>query len=134
MSIRPWLDRAGSFVVEHVPCDTHFHQLADLHAPPAGVGHTTEGPTLESALGIFKQHYAPQFLLGKDKSGKIRILQLVAVGMIGAALEQHNALALVQVEVVGFSQERLWRPDEETAEAFASLMAACKAEYGIPLD
>ena len=35
--------------------------------------------------------------------------------------------------MIGFSKETLWRPDDETAEAIAALMAVCKAEYGIPL-
>ena len=35
--------------------------------------------------------------------------------------------------MIGYSKEKLWMPDEETAEALASLMAVCQQEYGIPL-
>jgi Putative peptidoglycan binding domain len=131
--VKPWLDKAGRFLIENVGGIPHFVQAADLNAPSAGVLHTTEGSSIEGALAVFRQHYAPQFLLGKDATGKVRILQLVQVGTIGAALVSHNALAIVQVEMVGFSKETLWRPDDETAEAMASLMAVCKAEYDIPL-
>ena len=64
---------------------------------------------------------------------KVRIAQLVQVGTIGAALRAHNNQAIVQVEMVGFSQEKPWLPDDDTAAALASLMAVCASEYGIPL-
>ena len=35
--------------------------------------------------------------------------------------------------MVGFSQEKPWLPDDDTAAALASLMAVCASEYGIPL-
>ena len=93
----------------------------------------TEGEW-DGSLSVFKQHYAPHFLLGVDRSqGRVRIAQLVQVGTIGAALVTHNWLAIVQVEMIGYSKETLWRPDDETAEAIAALMAVCKSEYGIPL-
>jgi hypothetical protein len=131
--VKPWLDKAGRFPIDNVGGIPHFAQAADTDAPRTGVLHTTEGCSIEGALAVFKQHYAPQFLLGRDAAGKVRILQLVQVGSIGAALVSHNALAIIQVEMVGFSKETLWRPDDDTAEAVASLMAVCKAEYGVPL-
>ena len=133
MSVKPWLERAGQFSIEHIGGIPHFNQAADLGAPRAGVLHTTEGEW-DGSLAVFKQHYAPHFLLGMDKTqGKVRIAQLVQVGTIGAALVTHNWLALIQVEMIGYSKETLWRPDDGTAEAVAALMAVCKAEYGIPL-
>ena len=133
MTVLPWLAKAGRFDVEHVGGIPHENASADFTAPPAAVLHTTEGGTIEGAMSVFRTHYAPQFVLGKDATGKVRILQLLQVGTLGLALEKHNALALVQVEMAGFSKETLWLPDDETGEALASLMAACKAEYGIPL-
>ena len=126
MSVRPWLERAGRFTIEPLPCP-HFLQPVDASAPAAGVLHTTEGGW-DGSLAVFKRHYAPHFLVGAG-----RIAQLAPVGLIGAALVTHNWLALVQVEVVGFSKQTPWMFDDPTAEAVASLMAACKAEYGIPL-
>jgi len=122
-----WLDKAGSFPVQRIPCDTHFPEQVDWSAPPAGVLHTTEG-YWDGSLAVFRQHYAPHFLVGAA-----RIAQLVPVGMIGAALVTHNALARVQIEVVGYSKETPWFFDDATASAVAALMAACKAEWGIPL-
>jgi hypothetical protein len=132
MTIKPWLDKAGAFTVEHIPCP-HFSQPVALDSARTGVLHTTEGGW-EGSLGVFKSHYAPHFMVGMDSSlNKVRIAQLVQVGTIGAALVTHNWLAIVQVEMIGFSKETPWTPDDETAQALASLMAVCKAEYGIPL-
>lgn len=128
-----WLDNACGFPVEHVGGIPHFPDSVSPTAPRSAVLHTTEGPTLEGALSVFKTHYAPHFLLGKDAAGKVRILQLVPVGFIGAALVTHNNLALVQVEMVGFSKETIWLPDDGTAQAISALMAACRNEYQIPL-
>lgn len=125
--MRQWLETAGRFAVEHVGGIPHFAQEAQAGAPPAGVLHTTEG-SRDGALAVFRRHYAPHFLVSAG-----RIEQLVPVGFIGASLVTHNWLALVQIEVVGFSRETPWLFDDDTTEAVAALMAACKAEYGIPL-
>jgi hypothetical protein len=86
-------------------------------------------------LAIFKRHFAPHFMLGFDADAQtVRIAQLVQVGTIGAALKAHNNKAIVQIEMIGFSKETPWLPDDETVSALASLMAACASEYGIPLD
>ena len=130
--LRQYLDKAGAFPVEQIPCP-HFAQQVDLAAPPAGVLHTTEG-NWAGSLAVFKSHYAPHFLLGFDETDKkVRIAQLVPVGFIGAALVTHNWLARVQIEMIGYSQERPWAEDEPTMDALAALMAVCFDEYGIPL-
>jgi hypothetical protein len=105
-----------------------------LDAPRTGVLHTTEGGWVGS-LAIFKQHFAPHFMLGFDADAqKVRIAQLVQVGTIGAALKAHNNQAIVQIEMIGFSKEKPWLPDDDTVAALASLMAVCATEYGIPLN
>ena len=130
--LRQYLDKAGAFPVEQIPCP-HFAQQVDLAAPPAGVLHTTEG-NWAGSLAVFKSHYAPHFLLGFDETDKkVRIAQLVPVGFIGAALVTHNWLARVQIEMIGYSQEKPWAEDDPTMTALASLMAVCQAEYGVPL-
>jgi hypothetical protein len=126
MSVKPWLEKAGRFDIEHVGGIPHFNQAVDPVAPPTGVLHTTEG-SWDGSLSVFKRHYAPHFMVGPN-----RIAQLVQVGTIGASLVTHNTIPLVQVEMVGFSRETPWAPDDETLEAIAALMAACHAEYGIP--
>ena len=130
--VKPWLDQAGKFPVEHIPCP-HFSIPVNLTAPRTGVLHTTEG-NWTSSLAVFKQHYAPHFLLGMDDSqNKVRIAQLVQAGTIGAALVTHNDHAIVQVEMIGFSKQTQWIPDDATLDALASLMAVCQHEYGIAL-
>lgn len=124
--VRPYLEMAGRFTVEQIPCP-HFSQPVDLDAPRTGVVHTTEGHW-DDGLAVFKTHFAPHFLVGAG-----RIAQLVQVGTIGAALVTHNDHAIVQIEVVSFSKQTLWLPDDTTTEALAALMATCQREYGIPL-
>ena len=132
-SVKPWLDQAGRFPIDHIGGIPHFNESVLLGKPRTGVLHTTEGGWAGS-LGEFKRHHAPHFMLGLDAAaGKVRIAQLVQVGTIGAALRAHNNLAIVQIEMIGFSKEQPWLPDDDTVEALASLMAVCAREYGIPL-
>ena len=126
MSVKPYLDKVGKFTVEQLPCP-HFSQPVNLNSPRTGVLHTTEGGW-DGSIGVFKSHYAPHFMIGAG-----RIAQLVQVGTIGAALVTHNWLALVQVEVVGFSKETPYMFDDATAEVIAAFMAECHSEYSIPL-
>ena len=103
-SVRPWLDQAGKFPIAHIGGIPHFNGSVLLDGPRTGVLHTTEGGWAGS-LAIFKQHFAPQFMLGFDADAqKVRIAQLVQVGTIGAALKAHNNQAIVQIEIVGYSR------------------------------
>jgi len=132
-SVKPWLDQAGNFPISHIGGIPHFNEAVPLGAPRTGVLQTTEGGWAGS-LAIFKQHFAPHFMLGFDADAqRVRIAQLVQVGTIGAALKAHNNQALVQIEMIGFSKEQPWLPDDATVDALASLMAACAREYNIPL-
>jgi hypothetical protein len=133
-SVKPWLDQAGKYPIAHIGGIPHFNQGVLLGAPRTGVLHTTEGGWAGS-LAIFKQHYAPHFMLGYDADAqRVRIAQLVQIGTIGAALKAHNNQAIVQIEMIGFSKQMPWLPDDETLSALASLMAVCANEYSIPLD
>src|SRR5271166_2624540 len=132
LPVKPWLETAGKFPIEHIGGIPHFNQAVDLDGPRTGILHTTEGGW-NSSLSVFKQHYSPHFMLGLDNAGKIRIAQLVQVGVIGAALVTHNWIPIVQVEMIGYSKEKPWDEDSETSAAIAALMAECKKEYGIPL-
>jgi len=132
-SVKPWLDQAGTFPIAHIGGIPHFNESVLLDAPRTGILHTTEGGWAGS-LAIFKQHFAPHFMLGFDADAqKVRIAQLVQVGTIGAAIRAHNNQAIVQIEMIGFSKEDPWLPDDETVDALASLMAVCATEYSIPL-
>jgi hypothetical protein len=131
--IKPWLNEAGKFPIAHIGGIPHYNEAALLNAPRTGVLHTTEGGWAGS-LAIFQKHFAPHFMLGYDADAqKVRIAQLVQVGTIGAALRANNNRAIVQIEMIGFSKEYPWLPDDETFAALASLMAVCAREYAIPL-
>ncbi len=132
-TIMPWLERAGRFEVEHIGGIPHINEAAYLTSARCGVLHTTEGEWAGS-LAVFQKHWAPHFLLGMDSGQKrVRIAQLVQIGTIGAALVTHNNLAIVQVEMIGYSKQQLWQPDDETLDALAALMEECRREYDIPL-
>jgi hypothetical protein len=133
-AIKPWLDQAGRFPIGHIGGIPHFNQDVLLGSPRTGILHTTEGGWAGS-LAVFKQHFAPHFMLGFNAdTQKVQIAQLVQIGTIGAAIKANNNKAIVQIEMIGFSKETPWLPDDDTVEALASLMAVCADEYGIPLE
>lgn len=132
-TVKSWLEQAGKFPITHIGGIPHFNDAADLNAPRAGVLHTTEGGWIGS-LAIFKQHFAPHFMLGFNAdAGRVQIAQLVQVGTIGAAMKANNAKAIVQIEMISYSKTTPWLPDDDTTLALASLMAVLGREYGIPL-
>jgi hypothetical protein len=125
-NVAPWIETAGKFAVEHVPCP-HFSQAVSLAGPRTGVIHTIEG-SLASGMGVFKRHFAPHFAVGPGK-----IIQMVQVGTIGAALVTHNWVPIVQIEVEGSSKEEPWIFPDDVLEPLRALLAVCQREYGIPL-
>jgi hypothetical protein len=131
--VKSWLAKTsdGKFNIQKLECP--HGGAVDLSKPPAGVLHTTEG-SYESALSVFRHHYAPTFLVG-DR----RISQLVPLGSMAEALEnpaggvETNRWARVQIEVAGFSQEEPYVFPAGTMDALSSLLATLKIEAGIPL-
>lgn len=132
-----WLTRADSYRVEKHRCPQTAGTV-NVNAPATGVLHTTEG-SLESALTVFEQHYAPHFLVGVDHAGKPRILQLLPLGAAAAALEHRpgtqetNTVVRVQVELVGHSKTAPWLPDPKTLDVLAALLATVATAADIPL-
>jgi hypothetical protein len=134
---RAWLQSAGGVKVERVavPC---IGQRVDLGKPAAGVGHTVEG-SFESGLAVFRQRYAPHFLVGRDRAGKVRILQFCPLGEMTAALKNRaggvetNRWARAQVELAAFSSRTAWAPDPAVMRAFAALLYELRGAAGIPL-
>ncbi len=131
MNQQPYVKQAGPYPVTFLKCP-FYNAPVDLKAPRAGVLHTTEGGFVGSE-GVFLKHWAPHFLLGLDGGGVPKIHQLVPIGYIGAALEKHNDLALVQIEMVGHSKECAWLPDAKTLDLLAHLLVVLEDNYGIPL-
>ena len=130
--MKAWLTRAGDYRIAKDECP-HPNDNVTMTAPPTGVLHTTEGGW-SSAMSVFKQHYAPHFLVGPR-----RIAQLVPLGKMAAALENRsggvetNRLARVQIEVCGYSKDTPYLFDAGTMDALASLLATLKTEANIPL-
>lgn len=84
-------------------------------------------------MAVFKQHWAPHFILGLNAAGKAEIAQLMPIGYTGLACKAHNNKARVEIEMVGSSKTTPWLPDDKTLDALASLMNVCESEWGIPL-
>jgi hypothetical protein len=132
--MKPWLAKTsdGRFAIEKIPCP-HPNVGVVMGKPAAGVMHTTEG-SWAGAMSVFRNHYAPHFLVGTR-----RIAQLVPLGDIAAALEnppggvETNTWARVQIEVVGHSKETPYSFPATVTDPLASLLATLKVEAGIPL-
>jgi peptidoglycan hydrolase-like protein with peptidoglycan-binding domain len=94
--------------------------------------HTTEGFGIEGAWNTLNQkHSAPTFIAGED-----RIIQTRPLGTQGAALlggRATNGLCEVQVEIIGFSQQKLWQLRPQDFRSAVALMAFCKSVLKIPL-
>lgn len=120
------ITKAGPYNVEWIKCP-QYAGAALLDLPRTGVLHTTEGE-FAGALGIFRQHFAPHFLISSWM-----IAQLTEIGLAGESLRTHNNMAIVQIEMVGFSKEQLWYPDDETAKRVAAVMATMHTMFGVPL-
>ena len=131
--MKQWIDRVGSYRVEKNPCP-HPNLPVNLNSPRSGVLHTTEGGW-NSAMSVFKQHYAPHFLVGPG-----RVAQLVPLGKMATALEnppggyETNRIAVCQIEVVGFSKEQPYQFPEATLDVLAKLLGVLEGECKIPLN
>lgn len=137
MASTGWLTQIGDYKVERIDVP-HTLVRCDATKPPAGVGHTTEGGW-SGSLGVFKQHFAPNFMIGRNDSGKVTIAQMVPIGFMAAALnneeggKETNRWARVQFELVGFSSLEDWLPGDEVQHALAQFFKSMKANAGIPM-
>ncbi len=127
-----WFTHAIKYKVEHVHV-SYLTSHIDHSKPSVGVLHTTE-TSFESALQEFKTKFAPHFLVGKG-----RIIQFAPLGKMSHALEHNkgtvetNRWARVQIEITAKSQLDLWKPDDETFETLAALVAVVSDAANIPL-
>jgi hypothetical protein len=134
---KSWLTKAGHYRVERMPMPKPGVTV-DRCRPPVGVGHTIEG-SLESGLSVFRRHYAPHFTVGRDRAGRVRIIQHVPLGEIAAALANRsggvetNRWARAQVELAGFSKTTPWEPDAGVMKAYGALVLELRDVAGIPL-
>lgn len=133
-----WLTHAGPYKVEHMPMPRPGLPV-DLAHPPLGLIHTTQGPTIEGALSVFRQHYAPTFTVGVDAKRRGRLVQHVPLGEMAAALMnaaggvETNRVVRVQIEVVGYALNTVWLPSEPTRSMLVALLAELEHAAGIPL-
>ena len=131
-----WLSNVGGLTVERLGGVKRSGEAADSR-PPKGVMHTTEGGW-EGSLGVFRTTGTPNFMLGRDGTGRLRLAQFSPIGEMALTLKnlsggvETNRDAIVQIELVGFSKRTLWLPDAATCRILAALMAELVKD-GIPL-
>lgn len=135
-----WLGRiGGGFEVEQLA--RPLGGAVDLSQPEQGIMHTTEGSTFSGALSTLDaEQFWPNFMVGVEASGAIRICQFYPFGTAARAVEhtgaiETNAWARAQIEVVGFSNlTTAWEPSNPTFDALAALLAALSRDpWNIPL-
>jgi hypothetical protein len=132
-----WLASAGPYRVEHLAA-ARTHVSVDLRRPAAGVGHTTEC-SFECALRVFRRRYAPTFLVGRDRLGRVRIVQFLPLGEAAATMRnlpggvETNGWARAQIEVAARSHAYQWQPDAAVMRAFSALLLTLRDAAGIPL-
>jgi hypothetical protein len=102
---------------------------------PKVVWHTTEGSSIEGAIGAYRTHNSwPHFTLD-PKSG--RLVQHLPTNRAGRALEHRsgtvetNRAHAIQVELVGFAKESSGWSSERYAH-IASLARQIEAAVGVP--
>jgi|SRR5215213_1546868 len=128
-----WLNKTvGGRTIQHIPCPNPGVPV-NLSAPAVGVMHTIEG-SLGSGMSVFRRHFAPTFAHDGD-----RIIQLVPLGMMAAALENRpggvetNRIVRAQIETAGHSKEDPWLPEDGAADVLADLLATLHHAAEIPL-
>lgn len=140
MMRKGWLTKAGAYKVEHItwPYVAGLPDV-DVSHPPLGLLHTTQGPTVEGALSVFRERYAPHFTVGVDAKLRPRIIQHVPLGKLAAALQndpggvETNREVRVQIEIVGYARKTIWLPAKPTLSRLAALLAELEGAAGIPL-
>ena len=134
-----WIDRAGKFPVTKLKAP-HYQRPVNLDFPRTGVLHTTEGGW-RGSFGILSTHFSPHFMLGlNEQTKRVEIGQYIPIGLMGYSMRGHDEDVIVQIEMIGYAEEKLWLPGKtkrnptaETLEALCSLMNICWHEWGIPL-
>ena len=127
--------KLGGITVEHQ--NGHDYGPANTRIPRV-VQHTTEGG-FESSLATLKHANTPTFLLGRDKTGRLRCIQFLDIGRTAGALEhpngtrETNSLCVAQIELVGYSHRTKWAPDPGVLDLLAHLYAELHKTTGVPL-
>jgi hypothetical protein len=111
------------------------HAGTFVPSPPKLVWHTTEGSSIEGAIGAYHEHNSwPHFTLDA-KSGQL--MQHLPMNRAGRALEHRpgtvetNRAHVIQVELVGFARESSGWGDERY-ERIGRLARAIEAAVGVP--
>ena len=135
--MQKWLTAVGPYRVEHMPM-RHPAGQVDLSVRE-GVLHTIEG-SLESGLAVFRSRMAtPHFTVGRDRTGRVRVIQHVPLGEPAAALKnmaggvETNFEGEVQIEIADRSRATPWLPEQYVTDALAELLVALRRVVGIPL-
>lgn len=111
--------------------------------PYRGILHTTEGKTIEGALGLAST-IAPHFMIGPSSKGGIRLIQFLPLNRAGKTAKnapggvETNRRSAIQIEMVGTADPRLpWgnsyvgKWNATYLDAIAHLMRWIETQTGI---
>lgn len=128
------ISRVGPYKVEQISGCIRTHSPVDLSKPPTVGLHTTEGGW-DSSISVFRSRLTtPIFLVGNKRLG-----QCAPLGEMGAAFEndpggvETNRWCRVQIEIVEFSEQKCWLPDDGTLDVLVHLLAWIADNCGVPM-
>lgn len=129
MTFPAWIDRIEDFRVEkregRRPGGQAYLRL--VNSTRQVIWHTTEGSSVDAAVETLRRNFScPHFVIGPN-----RIVQMRPLWAQAATVRGDNSRSW-QVEVVGFSKQGLWTPDEPTARAFAALLRFFRGRLDVP--
>lgn len=132
----PFLTKIGDITIEqHEIKRKDGYPYLTVHASGIGVLHTTEGSNLSGALAAFEKNYdPPHFLVGENRIIQCRPLGARAASLRSNHYDSPNDNAQIQIEMVGFSQKKLWSPTPETLHGALLVMAYCSKHFGVPFN
>lgn len=131
-----WLSKVGAFTVERIDEASSLRAFSDHTTPPNKfLLHTIEG--LWPALGDWEvgrntlntNGFFPHFLVGKDKSGVMRIGQFVSTQQQSRACKAPGNAGTIQVEIGGRAATPFAPNDPELTEAVRTLFQAVRLVF-----
>jgi hypothetical protein len=129
-----FVGKIGPRPVERLTGCLRTNSAIDTSKPPTGGGHTTEGGWT-SALSVFRSRLTAPHLMVERK----RVGQCVPFGEMAASFAnpaggvETNRWCRIQIEVVAFSQDKLWLPHAETVDTLAHIIVWADDQLQVPM-
>jgi len=130
-----WIKKIDKFEVEREEIPRPNQKPYLLNASSLiGILHTTEISTVDKTWkALSAKSVAPHFICGESRIVQCRPLSVQGSALRPGPKNSANVHAQVQIEMVAFSKQKLWLPDDGTLLPAVSIMAYCQRTLGIPL-